>query len=81
MKQIASKLIEYGQEFHYRHLGSDGEELSCMGCGFDISTQNGFIYLNIGGLNQEFYESESGWIKVGRVVDGLIIEITTGDRD
>lgn len=74
MKQIASKLIECGQEFHYRHLGSDGEELACFYAGFTLKNQDGFIYINIGGINQEFYASESGWLKVDRIVEGLLLK-------
>lgn len=76
MKEIAIKLIEFGMDFEYEHMGSDGERIQCFNMSLRVVIQYGKIYFTYGADRSELEENEKSMSKVLNLLDSAIIEET-----
>lgn len=77
MNKIAKILIEYGMDFEYECLGSQGEKIISYPASLEVTRQNGKVYFEYCGQNYNFEDNDSSFAEVARLTENACIEETT----
>lgn len=77
MNKFASKLIEYGVDFQYECMNSNGQKLTSFEASVDITLKNGKIYIKHRGEDHKLDDNESSRKYAVSLLEDILIDETT----
>lgn len=77
MKKIAGKLMDFGMGFEYENHGSNGEKITALELGIEISSQQVEIYYSISSPPEIIEETEAAYSFLANKVEEECIAETS----